>query len=137
MNDPTPSGPGLPRSSPQEVMFRYRTDAAFRRLVDDMKLHCREGRFVPHDMLCAAALCYSLYPDNQKPSEPNVAKTNAIRAFGDAVERSLTRVADSVARHVIQGDGLPPDDVCFNIDLRDSQKEIINAAIELLKECAR
>jgi hypothetical protein len=56
------------------------------------------------------------------------------RGVGDAptpeeyVRSALLRVADNVAKHVVQRTGLhDPDDRCFVADLRESEAELLSA----------
>lgn len=57
------------------------------------------------------------------------------------IRRVLLRVAENVAKHTVQRSGWSADDECFNVDLRESERELQDAIREALAEereaCAR
>ena len=52
---------------------------------------------------------------------------NVVTRIGAAIRRGLIRVADSVAKHLIVRGGLVEGDECFEVDLRESEEEILRA----------
>lgn len=46
-------------------------------------------------------------------------------ALRSVVREALLRVANNVAKHIIQRDGWTADDQCFQIDLRHAEDEIV------------
>lgn len=57
--------------------------------------------------------------------------------YGRVVEAALMRVANNVAKHIIQRDGWTEDDTCFQIDLRQAQAEILAVIAAAREEIIR
>lgn len=50
-----------------------------------------------------------------------------LRDLSATIESALLRIADSIAKHLIQRDDWTADDPCFVVDLRAAQAEILAA----------
>lgn len=68
-------------------------------------------------------------------------QAKAARPLAEVVRSAILRVAENVVKHTVTRSGFQPNDACFLVDLRESERELI-AALEQAKlpqcaECTR